>query len=350
MQREFYAAPKARHGSHDVSKRAMRAQLPYRVGPSDVLQVTLTGLDDPTADTSVQARVNRSGDIRLPIVGAVKVGDMEIEDVEQAILDRYVPAVVVKNLTVHVEVVAPETTNVVVVGAVTQPGLVQLRRNESDLLHAVASAGGLSSDASGRVRLRRIRNPNEDVTLNLLDPRSLNAALSLKALQPGDILKVEAATPNTVFVGGLVNVVGPQAFPPGTRVNLLQLLAAAGGVREELGPTEATLIRRMPDGQDVHVKLDIGKLRRGEDPNITLAAGDIFWVPETVGTKIMDFISRSIFFRAGFSASYNVTGNATGIEFLNRRKSQTSQFNQGGNQNGSTLQNQLDPFGFLFPG
>ncbi len=329
---------------------AERCQLPYRVGSSDRLNVALTGLnaDIPTEVTLTVVRVDRDGEISLPLVGNVKVGGLELEDVETAIHDAYVPAYFQNGIIVHVEVAEYHTTNVVVVGAVTTPGIIPLRRTERDVLHAVASAGGLVFTASGRMTLKRLRRPDEPVTLDLLDPKELEAAFSLEELEPGDIIEVEAATPNTIYVGGLVMVPGPQIFPPGTQVNLLQLLAAAGGVREELYPTDATLVRRLENGSDVQVRIDLNKLRSGEEPNIILAAGDIFWVPETFGTKTIDFLNRNLFFRAGFTASYNVIGNATGIEFLNRREEQSAALTSG-SSNSSTLQNRVDPAGFLFP-
>ena len=36
------------------------------------------------------------------------------------------------------------------------------------------------------------------------------------------------------------------------------------------------------NGHDVHVKLDLDRIQRSEDPDITLAAGDVLWVPFTL--------------------------------------------------------------------
>ena len=293
--------------------------IPYRIGPGDELSVILIGLRDSTEQTIIPARVNRDGQMSLPMVGDVKVGDLEIEDVERAIHNAYVPAQV-RSLSVHIQLVAFDTTNVLVVGAVSAPGITALRRTERDLLHAVANAHGFSPDASGRVTLQRVRQTAQVMTLDLLDPNDLSTIWTLPPLESGDILTVESAPPNTVFVGGLVNLPGPKNFPPGSEVNLLQALAASGGVREDVSPSEGTLIRRMSDGRDVQVKLDLNRLRRGEDPNIVLAAGDIFWVPETVGTKVMDFVNRNIYLRAGVSVNYDPIYYEQNRMYQNRQK------------------------------
>lgn len=315
---------------------------PYRLGPGDVLTVGLTGLNETVDVTPVQVRLNRNGEVVLPVAGMIKIGGMEIEDAEDAILDAYVPKYF-RTLSVNIEVLQYEPTTVVVSGAALQPGLVSLRRSDRTLMHAVAAAGGLNPTASGRVRLKRLANEGQEITLNLLDPVELRAALSLEPLESGDIVTIEAAQPSAIYVGGLVNVPGQMAVPPGASLNLLQCLTAAGGLRTEVFPKEGTLIRRMPSGQDVHVKIDLDRLRNDPTyPNVQLAAGDVLVVPDTVGTMAMDWVNKNVFFRFGGTASYNVIGTATGVEYLNRREQQSSQ-----NGGGSTLENSIDPIGFL---
>jgi hypothetical protein len=117
---------------------------------------------------------------------------------------------------------------------------------------------------------------------------------------------------------------------------VLQALAGAGGLRTDIDPQEATLIRRLPDGTDRHVKLDLDAIAAGEEENIVLAAGDILFVPHTASTRVQDFINRNFFLRAGISVNYSISG----VEFMNRQDQQSV----GG---GGALQDQFDPFGFL---
>jgi len=308
----------------------------YKVGPSDVLLVTVTGPETAGPAQTLKVRVNRHGMISLPIVGEVKVSDMELEDVEQAIRRAYVPNVY-RQAVVHVDLISPRLTQVLVIGAVTSPGLVQLPRTERNLLFAIDRAGGVSAAASGMVTLRRLRDPAASVTINLTDPEGLRRAFAMAPLEDGDIVHVHAATPNVIFVGGLVNSPHPQSYPPGVEVTLLQAIAAAGGLRTDVTPREATLIRRLPNGKDVHVKINLDRVICGRDPNITLQPGDILWVPETPLTRLQDWFNRNVFFRAGVAAT--VTYQVSGVEYLNRRSQ------QGGG--GGGLEDMFDPYGFL---
>ncbi|NLU22719.1 MAG: hypothetical protein GXW89_18725 [Phycisphaerae bacterium] len=327
---------------------------PYRVTYGDQLGVTVLSPDislapapgEVTAAGGRLFRVDRNGEIRIPQVGTVKVVGMELEDVEAAILDALVKRQVFTDpdqISVSVVLAAPYTTNVLVQGAALTPGVVRLRQNERNLMYAIAAAGGMTQIASGEAILRRLRRPGEEVRLNLFDPEALKTALLMPPLEDGDIVEVVAAQPNTIFVGGLVTVQGPQTYPPGTRVSVLQAVAAASGVRPDLWPHEATLIRCV-NGRDVHVKLNLNRIQKAKDPNFMLAAGDVLWVPHTVETRIREWINNNMFFRMGatVNANYSLDYSMPGVDYLNRAARDAA---FGGVNR--TLQDQFDPFGFL---
>jgi polysaccharide biosynthesis/export protein len=340
MRQSDHAQPATQPAAQqEVAALVDRTLGPYRIGPGDVLTVALTLFDQPTAFVPVQLRVNRDGTLDLPVVAAVKVADMELEEAEKAIKKAYVPAVF-KSAAVYVTVAAPQTTEVLVLGAVLKPGLVELRRTELNLLQALAVAGGITDVAAGRVTLRRIRRPTEEVTLDLTNPNGLKAALSLEPLERGDLVSVQAK-PTSVFVGGLVNAPHPVLLPAGTQLSVLQALASVGGLRTDVTPREATLIRRLSDGREVQVKLNLDRVTTGKAPNMTLAAGDILWVPDTLETRLQDWVNRNTFLRFGASATYNLTYMSEGQTFLNdaaRQAAGAQSFDQ---------QSLYDPFGSL---
>lgn len=312
----------------------------YKIGAGDVLDVTLVGLDTPTATTAVPARVDKNGKISLPFIGEISVVGMELDDAEDKISKRYLGAdggeSFVRSISVNLELSSVETTDVMVLGPVAAPGLTSLRSSERNMMYALSRAGGFNPEASGRVALKRMRDPSGVSVFDLTTPEGLAEALSSAPLEDGDILAMEATQPNTIFIGGLVERPIPQSYPKGVKMTLLQAIAAAGGTRQDLATREGTLVRRM-NGEDVHVRLDLNRIRGGEDPNIELAAGDILWVPHTAGTRIQEFINRNIFLRAGVSVNYNVSG----IEFLNRRSLQSA------GAGGGSIEDSFDPFGSL---
>lgn len=336
LERELNAqpAPPSPEEASAIDELMDRQLGAYVVGPSDVLLVTFTGVSDAALLAPLSVRVDRQGSIDLPLVGDIEVSGLELEDVDDRIKGAYVPAVF-RDAAVHTDVVSSKLTNVVVRGAVSIPGMVPLRRTERNLLYAVIGAGGVSDLASGKVTLSRMRRSLETVTLDLTNARDLHAAMALDPLENGDVVTVEAAMPNTIFVGGLVNLPRSQSYAAGVKMSVLQALAAAGGLRTDVIPTEGTLIRRMSNGEDAHVKLDLNRIVSGRDPNIFLEPGDILWVPHTASTRVQEWINQNLFFKAG------VTYTVTGIEFLNRSRQQSAAFGS------SSLEDSFDPFGFL---
>ena len=293
---------------------------PYKVGPDDVLAVTL---NTEGTETKSQVRVQRDGTVELPFIEPTKVLDLDLIDVENTLKKQYKK--VYESAIVHVDVVETPGLDVLVTGAVATPGLIHLRRNEANLLYSIVRAGGVSGTASGTVTLCRIREPAKKQTLVMTSAEGVRAALALPPLENGDMVSVEAAMPNTIFVNGLVNSPSPQTYAPGVRITVLQALTAAGGLRTDVFPTEGTLIRRLPNGKDIRVKLDLDRLASGKDPNFTLAAGDMLWVPFTLATRIEDWCNKNL------HISGNVSGNAT----YNGLYSQ--EFNKASNGNTSFL-------------
>jgi protein involved in polysaccharide export with SLBB domain len=341
---------------------------PYKVGVGDLLGIDIIGPEQAAARAAAPAqvvlggpgggiaggisgvpvRVDRNGKIRLPQTGQIDVAGLELEDVEATVLHKLIEHRVYTDpdeVTVNVTVAAPYTTDVLVEGAATVPGVVRLRRSERNLFYAMSAAGGATQIASGKVTIKRLRQPGCEQTFDLYDPEELRAALTAAPLENGDIISVLAAQPNTVFVGGLVNFSGPQTYPPGTHVTVLQALAAASGLRTDLFPHEATLIRRV-SGQDVHVKLNLDHITKGRDPNLVLAAGDVLWVPFTVDTRIEDWLNKNFFLRFGASATanYGLDYQMPGVDYLNNAAKNAA---FGGYNNASTIQQTYDPFGFL---
>ncbi len=280
----------------------------YRLGPGDVITVTVRTTSEQFAVEPARARLNDEGQIDLVMVGKLDVNDLTIQEAEAAIRQAYVPRYF-REASVHITLEQAAPTRVIVMGAVTNPGLITLRRTDRDLLHAVIAAGGMSLMSSGQVTLQRLRQPDKTVTVDFTDPTGIKAMLTMEPLQSGDIIRVHPATPNTYYVGGLVNAPRPQTYPPGTTITVLQALAGSAGLRTDVTPSTATLVRRMPNGEDVHVKLNLKRVMKGDDPNIALKPGDILWVPETSLTKFQDLVNRVFYLRVGANVAYNLIGN-----------------------------------------
>lgn len=281
----------------DPVQLAVAENRPYTIGPRDVLGITMHGVGvgdgGPYSPFTLQARVAADGTIRLPQVGAVQVGGKTLQEAENAIHAAHVPDYV-KELTVYVELASSEVTTVLVTGAATTRGVISLRNNERNVLYALALAGGYAAGTSGVVTVKPVNPTAYEVVYDLTQPEDVRRALLSPPLENGDMIDVGAASTSAIYLTGLVNVPGAIPIPEGSTLSFLQAVSAGGGPVDFLDPPEATLWRKLPDGRQVHVKVDLASIMTGEQPDFTLAAGDIVDVPHTPGTRFRAWVRENI--------------------------------------------------------
>lgn len=266
---------------------------PVTVSAGDVLTITLTGIKDEYSELAVRARVHQAGRVSLPLVGWVDVGGKSLEEVEQAIYAAFVPGVV-KQLSVFCELTGPEATTVMVAGAAAQRGLITLRSDERNVLYALARSGGFAPGTSGRIRVRPIRADRPEVVYDLMNVNDVRRAMTAPPLESGDLVAVEPAITSAVYVMGLVKI--PQTIPiaPEGTLPVSRAVAAAGGLLDFLEPEEATVVRKLADGSNVHVKLALADIIAGKAPDFELRPGDIFEVPHTGDTLLRSWALNNI--------------------------------------------------------
>lgn len=277
----------------ETSDVALTEIRPYTVGTNDVLIITFTGLSEQFAQHRLTVRVHDEGTIMLPMVGKLAVAGLDLKGVEKALYEAHVPAYV-KDLGVFVELGGPEATTVVVVGAAGQSGLVSLPRNERNVLYALSHAVGFGPDGSGIVHVKPLR-PDRDVqSYDLTSVNDLRRALLAQPLESGDMIVVEPADPSAIYVTGLVNIPGPIPIPKNGNLSLARTIAAAGGLRDFLNPREATLWRRLANGEQVRVKLSLEDVLAGKTPDLALHPGDILDVPHTAETRFLEWVAANV--------------------------------------------------------
>lgn len=307
---------------------ALSENRPYELQVGDVVTLILVGtnLEDRFASTSIDVRLHAEGEIALPMVGRVKVAGLTLDAAEKTILDVFVPKFY-KDLSVHLALKSTETTTVLVLGNVRTPGLVALKRNERNLLYALALAGGFNGGlpvgpgisegaaeggvdhagrphANGAVRLRPLRPDRAETTYNLYDVDDVRRILAAPPLETGDVIIVDTTEESAIYMSGLVNRPGPLLLPAGGSLSLLRAIAAVGGLRDYIHVREGTLIRTLKSGEQVQVKLDLEKILCGAAPDIALCPGDVLDVPHTADTLFQEWFHQNILvgpFRIGVS-------------------------------------------------
>jgi len=157
----------------------------YRIGPLDVIEVSVFQVED----LSKTVQVNASGQIALPLIGTVAAAGKTVADLETEIADRLGERYL-QSPQVSVFVNEAMSQRVTVEGAVVNPGIVSLT-GPTTLLQTIALSGGLTevADARGIVVFRTVSQRRTGAKFDLAAIRAGRAEDPV--LHGGDIVVVD---------------------------------------------------------------------------------------------------------------------------------------------------------------
>jgi polysaccharide biosynthesis/export protein len=284
--------PTPRPASPPVAPQTAPTDLDYRVGAGDRLGISV--LQVPEMKTSV--RVSQQGAISLPLLGVVQVSGLSTADVERKLADE-LRRKYVRDPQVSVQVDEIESHPISVVGAVTEPGIYQVR-GPMNLLSVLSLAKGVTDTAGNRVLVMRADSATPvDLDLKQLlesgDP-SLNVVV-----QPGDVVKVPTAP--MIYIVGEFKKPGAFPMPRGDRLTVLRALALGEGLLPMADKKDAVIMRAGPDGTQSEIGIRLDRIIKSEEPDPVLQANDVLFVPGSGGKAAaqatLNVLSRLIMFR-----------------------------------------------------
>ena len=294
----------------------------YPIGPGDIVQISVPPIDELRERT---VRVEADGSISLPMLGTMQAGGLTEKQLRAAInkrLKKYM-----YNPEVDVFVKEYRSRQVAVVGMVNNPGLVTLTGPNETVLDMMTRAGGLTATAADEIILMPAEQNKQqaigriaEVSANGADPAAgLNngtppsraSAAREAAFKRGELsallrqnshplmigLKSTALTgggtylnmpvrPGDVIVvpgGGDVMVVGwvqnPGHFQVGSGLTVLGAIGAAGGPMFAADGADVHLIRTRRDGSKLVLKVDLDKIKDGQEADFPVRGNDVIDVP-----------------------------------------------------------------------
>lgn len=272
--------------------RAKNVTLPvsgYVLGPDDQIVIHST---DASEVSNLPLLIGMNGEITLPLIGRVKVAGLTVEQLETELntrLKKYF-----KDPQVSVTVVEFRSQPVSVFGAVTNPGVFQLRGRKT-LYEVLAMAGGPRETTGSRLTITRLRDNGpiplpgaktdssgkfSTAELNLqgvLDGKNPAANIETK---PNDVISVSTPESNMIYVVG--DVVHGGGFTLGGRqsVSVLMALSMAGGLGRSAKPKKARILRIVPgETKPREIAVNLQKVLNGKAEDIKLRPQDVLVVP-----------------------------------------------------------------------
>jgi polysaccharide biosynthesis/export protein len=276
----------------------------YRIGPQDLLEINI--FEAPELNRTL--RVSESGEVSLPLLGAIQVAGLTARELESALAQRL--REFLKDPHVNVMVTAIESHPISVIGEVNKPGVFQVRGSKT-LLEMLSMSQGLAPDAGDEVLVMRSAGYNrgqeaeeegnpaaQAATENPDDHRSgsdeqlgtvaINLRHLLNSRDPkfnvpvyaGDIVKVTRA--GIVYVVGAVKRPGGFTVKGNEQMSLLKAIALAEGLSNTPAKARTRIIRTdETNGTHSEITVDIGKILDGKAPDMNLQAADIVFVPNS---------------------------------------------------------------------
>jgi polysaccharide export outer membrane protein len=301
-----------------------------RVDPGDLVEVTIASGRDGEQPPPIATRVADNGAADIPLVGAVQISGLEPFDAGQRIAEAAIERGIYRRPHVSLEIKAKAVNRVTVMGAVEKPGVYELPRATSDLVSALASAGGLTEEAGTEIEIVRssgggpLFDPNATPpagdaiqpagyqTLGAAQPQTVRVDLAGAAptladyrLGDRDMVMAPPREKEVIFVTGLVTKPGQFDLPAKQDVRLLDAVAMAGGTSVPVADKVLIIRRTAGRPEPVPIEASLSAAKRNGRENLLLGAGDVVSIEQTPATAVVDTFIK--LFRISFGMASNAT-------------------------------------------
>jgi polysaccharide export outer membrane protein len=246
----------------------------YRIGPKDLLEITVFGLPE----LSQTVRVSEDGSITMSLLGRVEVAGLTAQE-----LEKKLASILDKQFTkeARVTVFIKEYQKVSVIGAVGKPGMYELV-GPTTLLQVIAQASGITAQAMNELYVYRLEKDSKQtrITINVEELMIKgNQDLNIR-LQPNDVVSIPMDQTLNVFVYGEVKKPGAVPYLGSKRITLLQAIAQAGGTTEWAKKSRVMIKRKdKKTGIEIKINVNLKNMIDGKIADIVLEEGDVVIVP-----------------------------------------------------------------------
>lgn len=276
--------------AQDPSAKAQpQAGANYVLGPDDQIAVLIPDAEELN---NRAFRIDRMGDVDLPVVGRTHAAGLTAEQLEEQIDERLKRFLVDPKAVVAVTDFRSQPISIL--GAVNTPGVHQVQ-GQKTLYEALSLAGGLRDDAGNTVTITRklkwgpipLANAKNDATgqfsvasVPIKEIMHGSNPTANIAIAPEDVISVPKA--ELVYVIGSVHKPGGFTLGENTSFSALQVLSLAEGLDSTAAAGKAKIMRVGAGGSArVEVPINLKNILAGKSGDVELRANDILFVPNS---------------------------------------------------------------------
>ena len=286
----------------------------YVLGADD--QIAIHAIDAPEVSDK-PILIGTNGEITLPLVGRVRAGGLSVEQFENVLntqLKKYV-----KDPQIAITVAEFRSQPVSVLGAVTKPGVIQLRGRKT-LYEVLSMAGGPRETTGSSVTVTRRRENGEIPLLGAtIDPTGQFSIAELNVqeildgknpaanieIKPNDVISVSEADSNMIYVVGDVEHSGGFTLGGRRTISVLMALSMAGGLGRTAKPGKARIIRSIPgEPKPREVAVNLSQILKGKAEDVGLRPQDVLVVPTSSHKVFTTYSIPALVSAAAYAAIY----------------------------------------------
>ena len=242
-------------------------QYEYKIGPYDVLNITVWDHDDlqmaesapaatlpgePPGSKATGHLVDSQGMMFFPHIGAIKVAGLTVREVRELLTKRL--AKEIPDPQLDVRVAAYRSKRVYVVGEVTKRGALPLGDTPLRVLDAIAAMDGIDNrdaDLRNGALIREGKVYPIDFK-KLYDEGDLSKNY---LLQDGDVVNIPSSFNNKVYIMGEVNKPSRQ-YIRNRDLTLADVISKADGINEKTADTSKIFVFRLQNNEPVIYNLN----------------------------------------------------------------------------------------------
>ena len=260
----------------------------YTLGPDDQLLIRVLDMEELNDPRPV--RIDKRGDIRLPVVGRLHAAGLTVEKLESEIASRLKTYLNQPEVTVSVAEFRSQPVSIL--GSVKNPGVHQILGKKT-LFEVLSLAGGLNPDAGNIINITRaieagplpLPGVTEDSTRTFhVGHVGVKAVMDAKnpsnniLIQPNDVITVPKA--DLIYVIGAVRKSGGFILSERESISVLQALSLAEGLDRIAAPKSAKILRQQGNTQDrTEIPVNLKLILAGKSKDVPLGANDILFIP-----------------------------------------------------------------------
>jgi len=255
-------------------------------------------------EMSLTMMVDASGDVHLPLVGAVHVEGLGLGAASSAIAKALADGQVLKDPQVTLNILQFQSRYVTVIGAVASPGRVPVLAPKT-LEDVLAQSGGETQEAGTLIEIEHHDDTGVMSSRRVPYARGESpAVLERELIAPGDTVSVQKA--GVVFVLGAVTRPGGYMLVNGGRLNATEAISLAAGTTL-VASLKRTLVLRRNGNEIQRIEVPLDRMMRGISPQFELQDQDILYIPNN---KLLALYvnTQEIFATASAALIYTAAG------------------------------------------